>query len=211
MDYQIVPVTAFEQNCTLLWCKETHRAAVVDPGGDIGRIESAIDNAGIEVVLILLTHGHIDHAAGAPDLAERYGVPVAGPHKEDAFLLDSLPEQSRMFGLPPARSFTPDLWLQEGDRITLGHKHLEVIHCPGHTPGHIVFYSPDARLALVGDVLFKGAIGRTDFPRGDYDTLIDSIHSKLFPLGDDIVFIPGHGPLSTLGHERQTNPFLTQT
>ncbi len=208
MEYQIVPVTAFEQNCTLLWCRETRAAVVVDPGGDLDQIENAIGEAGLEVTQILLTHGHIDHAAGAPDLAGRLGIPIAGPQENDRFLLEALPQQSRMFGLPPARSFTPDRWLNEGDRIDVGNQQIDVIHCPGHTPGHVVFFSAETQLAQVGDVLFKGAIGRTDFPRGDYDVLIHSIRNKLLPLGDDVVFIPGHGPTSTFGQERRSNPFL---
>ncbi len=208
MNYRIVPVTLFEQNCTLLWCEQTGEAAIVDPGGDVERILAAIREEGVAPVKILLTHGHIDHVGGAAALAERLGIPVLGPHRDDAFLLDALPEQARMFGLPMAAPFRPEQWLDQGDQVTLGKVSLDVIHCPGHTPGHIVFYDGDAGLAQVGDVLFKGAIGRTDFPRGRHRDLLDSIRNRLFPLGDAIRFIPGHGPMSTFGAERRSNPFV---
>lgn len=208
MNYRIVPVTLFEQNCTLLWCEHTGQAAIVDPGGDVERILAAIRDEGVAPVKILLTHGHIDHVGGAAALAERLGIAVLGPHRDDAFLLDALPEQARMFGLPMAAPFRPEQWLDQGDRVTLGMVSLDVIHCPGHTPGHIVFYDGDAGLAQVGDVLFKGAIGRTDFPRGRHRDLLDSIRNRLFPLGDVIRFIPGHGPMSTFGAERRSNPFV---
>jgi len=208
LNYRIVPVTLFEQNCTLLWCEQTGEAAIVDPGGDVERILAAIREEGVAPVKILLTHGHIDHVGGAADLAERLGIPVLGPHRDDAFLLDALPEQARMFGLPMAAPFRPEQWLDQGEQVTLGKVSLDVIHCPGHTPGHIVFYDGDAGLAQVGDVLFKGAIGRTDFPRGRHRDLLDSIRNRLFPLGDAIRFIPGHGPMSTFGAERRSNPFV---
>ena len=208
MNYRIVPVTPFEQNCTLLWCQHTGQAAIVDPGGEEERILAAIREEGVTPVKILLTHGHIDHVGGAAALAERLGIPVLGPHPDDAFLLDALPEQARMFGLPMAAPFRPEQWLDQGERVTLGETVLDVIHCPGHTPGHIVYYDADAGLAQVGDVLFKGAIGRTDFPRGKHRDLIDSIRNRLFPLGDAIRFIPGHGPMSTFGAERRSNPFV---
>jgi hydroxyacylglutathione hydrolase len=208
LNYRIVPVTLFEQNCTLLWCEHTGQAAIVDPGGDVERILAAIRDEGVAPVKILLTHGHIDHVGGAAALAERLGIAVLGPHRDDAFLLDALPEQARMFGLPMAAPFRPEQWLDQGDRVTLGMVSLDVIHCPGHTPGHIVFYDGDAGLAQVGDVLFKGAIGRTDFPRGRHRDLLDSIRNRLFPLGDVIRFIPGHGPMSTFGAERRSNPFV---
>lgn len=208
MNYRIVPVTLFEQNCTLLWCEQTGEAAIVDPGGEEERIVAAIREEGVTPVKILLTHGHIDHVGGAAALAERLGIPVLGPHRDDAFLLDALPEQARMFGLPMAASFRPERWLDQGERVTLGKVSLDVIHCPGHTPGHIVYYDADAGLAQVGDVLFKGAIGRTDFPRGRHRDLLDSIRNRLFPLGDAIRFIPGHGPMSTFGAERRSNPFV---
>jgi hydroxyacylglutathione hydrolase len=209
MDYAIIPVTPFEQNCTLFWCKETRKAAVIDPGGDIDRILQAVADEGLELVKILVTHGHIDHAGGAGDLAERLGLPIEGPHEEDRFWIEGMPQQSRMFGFPAVMSFEPARWLKDGDKVAFGKVELDVLHCPGHTPGHVVFYHGPSRLMQVGDVLFQGSIGRTDFPRGDHDTLIRSIKERLFPLGDDIAFIPGHGPMSTLGEERRYNPFLS--
>lgn len=209
MRYAIVPVTPFEQNCTLFWCEQTRQAAVIDPGGDVERILEALAKEGLTLSKILVTHGHIDHAGGVAELAERTGAPVEGPHREDQFWIEGMPQQSRMFGFPNVRSFEPSRWLEGGDTVTFGEVTLEVLHCPGHTPGHVVFFHPESRLAQVGDVLFQGSIGRTDFPKGDYDTLIDSIKSRLFPLGDDVAFIPGHGPMSTLGEERRHNPFLS--
>ncbi|AGA90729.1 Zn-dependent hydrolase, glyoxylase [Thioflavicoccus mobilis 8321] len=208
MLYRIVPVTAFEQNCTLLWCPETREAAIVDPGGDSDRIRQAIATAGIVPTRVLLTHGHIDHVGAAATLAAALGVPIIGPHRDDAFLLQTLPLQGQMFGLPTTAPFTPDEWLADGETLVVGRQTLSVVHCPGHTPGHIVFVDLAARLAQVGDVLFAGSIGRTDFPRGDHRALIESIRRRLFPLGDDIRFIPGHGPMSTFGEERRSNPFV---
>lgn len=208
MNYAIIPVTPFEQNCTLLWCPETCRAAAVDPGGDLERILAAVDRHGLSLEKILVTHGHIDHAGGVADLAERCAVPVEGPQREDQFWIDGMAQQSKMFGFPPVRSFTPDRWLEDGDRVTVGAQELEVLHCPGHTPGHVVFFHRPGQLALVGDVLFAGSIGRSDFPKGDQGTLVRSIREKLFPLGDEVTFIPGHGPLSTFGQERRFNPFV---
>lgn len=208
MKYRIIPVTPFQQNCTLIWCEQTHKAAVVDPGGDLDRIKAAVDEEGVTLEKILLTHAHIDHAGGTAALAAEYALPIEGPHIADKFWIDALPQQSQMFRFPMAQSFTPDRWLQDGDNVSVGEIHLQVIHCPGHTPGHVVFYQPDKALALVGDVLFRGSIGRTDFPKGDHEALIRSIREKLFPLGDDIAFIPGHGPMSTFGNERRTNPFV---
>lgn len=208
MKYQIIPVTAFEQNCTLLWCEETRKAAVVDPGGDIARVLSIVQEKGLTLEKILLTHAHIDHAGGTAELAARAGIPIEGPHPGDQFWIDGLPQQSQMFGFPPAEIFTPDRWLGDDETVTVGEQTLQVLHCPGHTPGHVVFYHPETELALVGDVLFNGSIGRTDFPQGNHDQLISSIRDKLFPLGDNVTFIPGHGPTSTFGHERQTNPFV---
>ena len=206
----IIPVTPFEQNCSLIWDDESKRAAVVDPGGDIERIEDAIKELGLKVEQIFLTHGHIDHAGGAAALKEKLGVDVIGPHEEDRFLLEGLAEQGRMYGLTGARDVTPDRWLKEGDQLDVGGILFDVLHCPGHTPGHIVLVQKDAKIAIVGDVLFRGSIGRTDFPRGDHATLIRSIKEKLFKLGDDFAFISGHGPASTIGHERETNPFLAE-
>ncbi len=207
LKFKIVPVTPFEQNCTLLWCDETRRAAVVDPGGDVERILQAIERLDLRVEKILITHGHIDHAGGAAELAERLAVPIEGPHEEDRFWIDGMPQQALTFGFPNVRAFTPDRWLKQGDRVQVGNLELQVLHCPGHTPGHVVFFDEDAKLALVGDVLFRGSIGRTDFPKGDFDALIASIRQKLWPLGDDVAFISGHGPMSTFGDERSDNPF----
>ncbi|MEY1660827.1 MBL fold metallo-hydrolase [Isoalcanivorax beigongshangi] len=209
MKYAILPVTAFAQNCSLLVCESTGKIAVCDPGGDLPAIEAAIAELGGEVEKILVTHAHIDHAGAVADLAERFAIPVEGPHRDDQFWIDMLPQQSAMFGFPPARAFTPDRWLEHGDQVTVGEQTLQVLHCPGHTPGHVVFFAADARLAVVGDVLFAGSIGRTDFPRGDHAALVDSIRNRLFPLGDDVAFIPGHGPMSTFGQERNTNPFVS--
>ncbi len=207
LHYEIIPVTPFAQNCSLLWCAATRRAAVVDPGGDVPKILAAAASRGVVVERILVTHGHIDHAGAVAALADELNVPVEGPQREDVFWIEGMPQQSKMFGFPDVRSFVPDRWLEHGDRVSVGDEILEVVHCPGHTPGHVVFFSAEARLALVGDVLFKGSIGRTDFPRGDFDTLIASIRGRLWPLGDDVEFIPGHGPMSTFGVERATNPF----
>jgi len=208
MRYRIIPVTPFQQNCTLLWCEETGEAAVVDPGGDIGLILAAVEEEGVKLTRILLTHGHLDHVGGTAELVGITGVPIEGPEAEDRFWIDGLTQQCAMFGFTQVESFTPDRWLQEGDRVRVGHQTLEVLHCPGHTPGHVVFYHPGEQLALVGDVLFQGSIGRTDFPRGDHAQLIRSIREKLFPLGDEVRFIPGHGPMSTFGAERRSNPFV---
>jgi hydroxyacylglutathione hydrolase len=208
MKFAIVPVTPFQQNCTLLWCEHSGKGAVVDPGGDVPRILAAVEKHGVEVEKVLLTHGHIDHAGGTAELARRLGVPVEGPQAEERFWIDALPQQSVMFGLPHAEAFVPDRWLDDGDRVSVGEAELEVLHCPGHTPGHVVFFDRTARLAVVGDVLFAGSIGRTDFPRGDFATLVASIRQRLWPLGDDVRFIPGHGPMSTFGEERRNNPFV---
>ena len=208
MRFAIVPVTPFQQNCSIALCEATQRAAVVDPGGDLDRIEAAIAKLGVQVEKILLTHGHIDHCGGTAALARRLGVPIEGPQREDRFWIDQLVTQSHRFGFEAVDAFEPDRWLEDGDRVTVGESELEVLYCPGHTPGHIVFFSRPDRVALVGDVLFQGSIGRTDFPRGDHATLIHSIRSKLWPLGDNVGFVPGHGPTSTFGHERLTNPFV---
>jgi glyoxylase-like metal-dependent hydrolase (beta-lactamase superfamily II) len=208
LQFRVIPVTPFQQNCTLLWCDATGQAAVVDPGGDVRQILAEIARAGVEPVKILLTHGHLDHVGGTAELAERLGLPVEGPHRDDEFLLRSLPAQCQMFGFPPVRSFTTDRWLDQGDRVRVGDLDLQVLHCPGHTPGHVVFYDPESAVAQVGDVLFQGSIGRTDFPRGNHRDLIDSIRNRLFPLGDEVRFIPGHGPMSSFGEERRHNPFV---
>jgi glyoxylase-like metal-dependent hydrolase (beta-lactamase superfamily II) len=208
IDRRIIPVTPFEQNCSLIWCDRTRKAAVVDPGGDLERIVAAARECGVTIEKILITHGHIDHAGGTARLARELGVQVEGPHEGDRFWIEGMPEQSRMFGFPGVETFEPDRWLQDGDRVTVGEEVLQVIHAPGHTPGHVVFFHPGARLAIVGDVLFAGSIGRTDFPRGDHATLIHSIREKLFPLGDDVSFLPGHGPVSSFGRERASNPYV---
>ncbi len=209
MQYKIVPVTPFEQNATLFWCEKTKKAVVVDPGGDIPRLKAALEAEGLTLEKILVTHGHIDHVGAVADLAELMGVPIEGPHEADRFWIDGLAMQSRQFGFPQSRSFEPDRWLNDGDTVTFGEVTLEVLHCPGHTPGHVVFFHRPSQLMQVGDVIFQGSIGRTDFPRGDHQTLIDSIKRKLFALGDEVAFVPGHGPMSTVGEERQYNPFLS--
>ncbi len=208
MKVYVVPVTPFEQNCSLLVCETTRTAAVVDPGGDVDRILQAAEEAGVSVEKILVTHGHVDHVGAVAALAERLGVPIEGPHREDKFWIDELPQQAKQFGFAPAQVFEPSRWLADGDTVEVGNETLQVIHCPGHTPGHVVFYHPGERLAVVGDVLFQGSIGRTDFPRGNFDDLMHSIRDKLFPLGDDVEFLPGHGPASTFGVEREHNPFV---
>lgn len=208
MNYHIIPVTAFAQNCSLVWCADTKLATLIDPGGDAARIKHEVSATGVAVIQILLTHGHLDHVGAAAELAQHYGVPVIGPHKDDAFWLQGLPQQSQMFGLDECQPLVPDRWLEEGDTVTTGNLVLSVLHCPGHTPGHVVFFNASSRLLLSGDVIFKGGVGRSDFPRGDHAQLIASIRDKLLPLGDDVTFIPGHGPLSTLGAEKLHNPFL---
>jgi hydroxyacylglutathione hydrolase len=204
----IVPVTPFQQNCTLLWCEVTKRAVVIDPGGDLPEVERAITRAGVSVDKIWLTHGHVDHVAGATDLKTNLKVSIEGPHKDDLFLLQHVAETGRSYGMWNASNVTPDRWLEEGDQVQIGELTFDVLHCPGHSPGSIVYFNPVQRLAIVGDVLFAGSIGRTDLPGGDYQQLIESIKDKLLPLGDDVAIISGHGPTSTIGHERATNPFL---
>jgi glyoxylase-like metal-dependent hydrolase (beta-lactamase superfamily II) len=208
MQVKLIPVTAFMQNCSLLVCEQTQRAAIVDPGGDLELIQAQVQKRGASVEKVLLTHGHVDHCAGARALANHYGVPIEGPHPDEQFWLALLPQQSTRFGLPATQAFEPDRWLHDGDTVRFGNEILEVLHCPGHTPGHVVFFSREHRLALVGDVLFAGSIGRTDFPRGNHADLISSIRKKLWPLGDDVRFVPGHGPMSTFGEERRTNPYV---
>ena len=204
----IIPVTPFQQNCTLLWCEATKRAAVIDPGGDLPDIERAIAEAGVAVDKIWLTHGHVDHVAGAADLKARLKVPIEGPHRDDLFLLQRVVETARAFGLQDASNVTPDRWLDDGDRLEVGELTFDVLHCPGHSPGSVVFFSAEQRLAIVGDVLFAGSVGRTDLPGGDQRQLLKSIRDKLMPLGDDVAIISGHGPTTTIGRERATNPFL---
>ena len=204
----IVPVTPLQQNCTLFWCTATMRGAVVDPGGDLDRIRAAIAAQGVTVEKILLTHGHIDHAGAAKALAAELAVPIEGPHEADRFWIARLADDGRAYGVP-GEPFEPDRWLDEGDRVQVGQLELDVHHCPGHTPGHIVLHHPPSKLAIVGDVLFQGSIGRTDFPLGDHAALIDAIVTKLWPMGDDTTFIPGHGSTSNFGQERRTNPFVS--
>ena len=206
----IVPVTAFEQNCSLIWCTETMRGALVDPGGDLPRLKLALEKTGVTLEKILVTHGHMDHCGQAGVLAKEMGVPIEGPHEGDRFWIEGLDDPKSRYGLE-GESFEPDRWLHDGDRVTVGDLTLDVIHCPGHTPGHVVFVHKPSQVAIVGDVLFAGSIGRTDFPQGDHGQLIDSITRKLWPLGDDITFIPGHGPNSTFGQERRTNPFVADS
>jgi hydroxyacylglutathione hydrolase len=208
MKCAIVPVTPYQQNCSVLICEETLRAALVDPGGDLPRLRDALRQLGVTLEKVFLTHGHLDHCSAADAVRQEFKVPIEGPHEEDAFWIAQLPEATRRSGFPPAEPFVPDRWLQDGDRVRFGNQELEVLHCPGHTPGHVVFFHRGVKLALVGDVLFQGSIGRTDFPRGDHETLVTAIRTKLWPLGDDVSFVPGHGGMSTFGVERQTNPFV---
>lgn len=208
LQVRIVPVTPLEQNCSLVWDPVTKHAAFVDPGGDVERLLGALDHFGLTLKRIWLTHGHFDHAGAAAELRERTGVPVEGPHRDDQFWLDMIEEGSRRYGLSGFRNVTPDRYLEDGDTLELEGVTFDVLHTPGHTPGHVVIFNKEAKVAFVGDVLFAGSIGRTDFPRGDHEQLIGSITTKLWPLGDDVTFVPGHGPLSTFGHERKSNPFV---
>ena len=208
LKYLTIPVTAFAQNCSIVWCDETQDAAIIDPGGDLPRLLAEVARLGLSLKAIWLTHAHIDHAGGTAELAEHLRLPIIGPHPGDQFWIDGLPQQSQMFGLPHAEAFKPTQWLADGDTVQIGHCTLLVRHCPGHTPGHVVFHSPEAKRAFVGDVLFAGSIGRTDFPQGNHAQLIDSIKKRLWPMGDDTVFIPGHGPESTFGQERASNPHV---
>ena len=209
MRIAVIPVTPFRQNCSVIWDPVTARGAVIDPGGGLEEILGFVDGQGITLEKILLTHAHIDHAGATAELKRRRGLPVEGPHEGDRFWIEQLAEQARSFGIASEGSFEPDRWLHDGDRVTVGPLELVVRHCPGHTPGHVAFFNAPSRFAIVGDVLFQGSIGRTDFPGGDYATLIKSIRDNLFPLGDDVRFLPGHGPLSTFGDERRHNPFAS--
>ena len=203
----IVPVTPLQQNCTLFWCTRTMRGAFVDAGGDLPKLKAAAAQHGVTIEKLLVTHGHIDHCGGTAVLAAELGVPIEGPHEEDRFWIAKLAEDGRKYGIE-GTAFEPDRWLEDGDRVTVGELTLDVYHCPGHTPGHVVFHHAGSRLAIVGDVLFQGSIGRTDFPRGNHADLIDAIRTKLWPLGGETAFVPGHGPMSTFAHERASNPFV---
>ena len=204
----VAPVTPLQQNCTIVWCTKTNKAAVIDPGGEVPRLLKAIADNGLTVEKIWVTHGHMDHAGGTADLKAATGAPIEGPHKDDQFWIDGIEAAGRQYGVAGAKTFTPDRWLEDGDMVTLGETTWQVRHCPGHTPGHVVFIHEGARFAQVGDVLFNGSIGRTDFPRGNHADLIAAITTRLWPFGDDIAFVPGHGPMSTFGAERKTNPFV---
>ena len=211
MKIKIIPVTPFAQNCSLLICEATQKAALVDPGGDIEKILDAIKDEGVTVEKILLTHGHLDHCGVSKQIRDQLNIPIEGPHIDDQFWIDQLEEQSKQFRLPHSSSFTPDRYLADDETVEFGNIKLRVKHCPGHTPGHVIFFSAQNNVAIVGDVLFAGSIGRTDFPRGDHDALINAITTKLWPLGDNVTFIPGHGPTSTFGAERQTNPYVADS
>jgi glyoxylase-like metal-dependent hydrolase (beta-lactamase superfamily II) len=209
MKIVVVPVTPFQQNCSIIWDEATKQGCVVDPGGDLDRIMQVLLTNDVKVEKILITHGHLDHAGATADLSEQLGVPVEGPHEDDRFWIDRMPKSAEQYGFPPARVFTPSRWLNQGDQVTVGPMQFDVVHCPGHTPGHVVFVNAEQRVAIVGDVLFRSSIGRCDLPRGNHEQLIRSIRDRLFPLGDDITFVPGHGQTSTFGWERKTNPFVS--
>ena len=211
LQYLTVPVTPFQQNCSIVWCDATQEAAIIDAGGDIPVLLAEIARLGLTLKALWVTHAHIDHAGAVGELANTYALPIVGPHTGDQFWIDGLAQQSVMFGFPPAQPFTPTRWLKDGDTMQIGNETLNVRHCPGHTPGHVVFHAPQIDRVFVGDVLFAGSIGRTDFPQGDHDQLIDSITQRLWPMGDQTVFIPGHGPESTLGRERSSNPYVRGT
>ena len=206
--YQTIPVTPFEQNCSVVWCDETMKAAIVDPGGNLQQLVAAVKALGLTLEQIWVTHAHIDHAGGVGELAEQLNLPIIGPHPGDQFWIDNLPTAAQNYGFAPAIAFKPTRWLADEDTVSIGNCTLNVRHCPGHTPGHVVFHSPEAKRAFVGDVLFAGSIGRTDFPQGNHQDLLDSIRNRLWPMGNDTVFIPGHGPESTFGQERRTNPYV---
>lgn len=208
MRVAIIPVTPLQQNCSLLWCTKTMRGAFVDPGGDLDRLKLALEKTGVTLEKVLVTHGHLDHCGLAGELAREMGVPLEGPHEEDRFWIAQLDDDGPRWNME-AHSFEPDRWLVDGDKVTVGELELDVYHCPGHTPGHVVFHHAPSRFAMVGDVLFQGSIGRTDFPRGDFQQLVDSITGKLWPLGNETTFVPGHGPVSTFGDERRANPFVS--
>lgn len=211
LQYHTRPVTAFQQNCSIVWCDATNQATLVDPGGDLDKLLADVEQRDLKLGQIWLTHAHIDHAGGAGELSRTLNLPIIGPHPGDQFWIDGLPQQSAMFGFPPAEPFTPTRWLHDGDTVQIGQETLTVRHCPGHTPGHVVFHAPQIQRAFVGDVLFAGSVGRTDFPQGNHQHLIDSIVQRLWPMGDETIFIPGHGPESSFGRERQSNPYVGGT
>ncbi|MAK14553.1 MAG: hypothetical protein CMK55_02760 [Proteobacteria bacterium] len=196
------------QNSCIIWNEDTKNAAVTDPGGDLEKIESYLKDNDLKLIKIFITHGHLDHAGGAFNLSQKFNIPIEGPHKEDEFLISALEEHGKMYGLSDSKNFLPDRWLEDGDQLELDGIHFDVYHCPGHTPGHVIFHNKESKFAIVGDVLFQGSIGRTDFPRGNHEELINAIRTKLWPLGDDVTFVPGHGPVSTFGQERMTNPYV---
>ena len=208
MPVATVPVTHLQQNCSVVWCGETKQAAVIDPGGDLDAVRAILADKGLTASVVLLTHGHVDHAAAAPDLARDLGVEIIGPHEADRMWLDAIPQQCAMFGFSQSPSFLPDRWLSDGETVTVGKLILEVIHCPGHTPGHVVFHAPTENLLIAGDVLFAGSIGRTDFPGSDHAALLDCIRTRLMTLPDAVTVVPGHGPYTTIGRERSHNPFI---
>ncbi|MXP09082.1 MBL fold metallo-hydrolase [Altererythrobacter halimionae] len=207
MKAAILPVTPLQQNCSLVWCTDTMKGALIDPGGDLDKLKQGVAKAGVELEKILITHGHIDHCGEAGALAKELSLPIEGPHEADRFWISRLDEDGKKYGIR-GQVFEPDRWLADGDQVTIGNLTLDVYHCPGHTPGHVVFHHAPSQFAAVGDVLFQGSIGRTDFPMGNHQDLLDAIVQKLWPLGNETTFIPGHGPVSTFGHERQSNPFV---
>lgn len=208
LHYHTMVVTDFQQNCSIIWCDQTQHGAVIDPGGNVPAIVQFVQERSIVLKKILLTHGHVDHCAGVHDLIQQHDVPVVGPHKGDIQWIEALPQVAQSYGFPPTQTFTPDRWLDEGDSVQVGNETLQVYYCPGHSLGHVVFFAPHIQTAFVGDVLFAGSIGRTDLPGGNHAQLINSVKQKLWPMGDDVVFIPGHGATGTLGHERKHNPFV---
>ena len=208
LDIRIIPVTPLQQNTSLIWNRETMEGVFIDPGGETDRLMATAEEFGVKVVAVWLTHGHLDHAGAATEIKQRTGCPIIGPHEDDQWLLDDIEAQGAKYGIADGKNVTPDRYLHEGDTLTLGAETFHVTHCPGHTPGHVVIYHTAGQLAFVGDVLFKGSIGRTDFPRGNHQQLLDSITSKLWPLGPNMRFVPGHGPMSTFGEERQSNPYV---